>query len=440
MSSPRLRAFLRHLQGAVGRPDEQAVPDARLVERFVAERDEAAFELLICRHGSLVLGVCERILRQEQDAEDAFQATFLILARRAGSLGRRDAVAGWLYRVAYRIAVRARAAAVRRGGRQQPWQDQTGSGTEPELIWRDLRPVLDDEVNRLPPKYRVPFVLCYLQGKTNAEAARQLGCPEGTVFSRLAWAREHLRRRLTGRGVTLTGALFADAVAERLPPVSPTPWLIGSTVRAGVHFAAGKPAPAGAVSESAVALAKGAIHNMFISRLKGITCALAILGSAVGTGGMLMQRTLAQKPANHPAFIEAAGRETPADGARGKKRDTRPFPNEDGYTWAVAPVKFPDGVSGGAYHVSANSRALFSLAEGKKGELIVTLAHKPSGSRFRAVAFNEKRKRFGGAQPAACGGNGISLELYTFDPGELRAADVRYVGIEELASKEEQKN
>jgi RNA polymerase sigma factor (sigma-70 family) len=174
-----------------------------LLARFVKERDEAAFELLLWRHGGMVLNLCLRLIGDRQLAEDAFQLTFLTLSRRASTIGRGEAVGGWLYRVAYRTALRARP----RAGHEQPLPDAPLPGSEPDpadaAAWRELRPLLDDEVNRLPEKYRIAFILCYLQGKTNEEAARELGCPKGTVDSRLARARERLRDRLARRGLAM---------------------------------------------------------------------------------------------------------------------------------------------------------------------------------------------------------------------------------------------
>src|SRR5262245_14585360 len=151
--------------------------DAQLLERFVSRREEAAFAALLQRYGALVLSVCRRVLRQEQDAEDAFQATFLVLARKAVSIDKRASVGSWLYGVACRLAAKAKVATARRRARERPLPDLPAAEPVPEGIWRDLRPVLDEEVSRLPDKYRAPFVLCCLQGKTNEEAARQLGCP-----------------------------------------------------------------------------------------------------------------------------------------------------------------------------------------------------------------------------------------------------------------------
>src|SRR5262249_34923091 len=132
--------------------------DGQLLERFVTRHDEAAFEVLVWRHGAMVLGLCQRLLRHEQDVEDAFQATFLALVRKAGSISKREAVASWLYKVAYRIALAARAKAMERATREQPWFDLPGGKDPDGHLWQELRPVLDAEVNRLPEKYRAPFV------------------------------------------------------------------------------------------------------------------------------------------------------------------------------------------------------------------------------------------------------------------------------------------
>src|SRR5262249_6700332 len=151
---------------------------------------------------------CRRVLRDPHDAEDAFQATFLLLVRKAGVLRRPEALGPWLYGVAYRTAIKARAGTARRREREQPVTVEPVAGPADDLVWRDLRPVLDDAVSRLPTKYREPVVLCYLQGRTNAQAARQLGVPVGTVATRLARAREQLRRYLTRRGLALSAPLL----------------------------------------------------------------------------------------------------------------------------------------------------------------------------------------------------------------------------------------
>lgn len=179
----------------------ESVTDAQLLERFLQERDETAFELLMGRHGAMVYEVCRRIVRDAQDAEDAFQAAFLILARKAASIGKRESVSGWLYRVASRIALRSRSRNRRQGRREHQLDDLPidKKCTDPanQTAWRELRRLVDGELRRLPEKYRTAFILCHLEGKTCAEAAEHLGCPRGTILSRLGRARQQLQARLS---------------------------------------------------------------------------------------------------------------------------------------------------------------------------------------------------------------------------------------------------
>jgi RNA polymerase sigma factor (sigma-70 family) len=280
---PRRLSFSKHLQGAT---------DGQLLQRFATARDEIAFATLVQRYGGLVLGVCRRRLQHEQDAEDAFQATFLVLARKAGAIDRWELLGNWLYGVASRTAAKARARAVKRRIRELPLPEQPVDGA-PEAVFDDLRPILDEEVSQLPSKYRQPFVLCYLEGKTNEEAARHLGCPKGTVQSRLAWARARLRNRLSRRGVALAGELPAGLLLHR---AAVSPGLVDATTKLAVPFAF-KAAISEAVSPSVTALAEGVLHTMFVTRLTVaavVTLALVFLGAS---GGAFASRILAEQPA-----------------------------------------------------------------------------------------------------------------------------------------------
>jgi RNA polymerase sigma factor (sigma-70 family) len=167
-----------------------------LLELFAGRKEQAAFAELVRRYGPVVLAVCRKMLRHEQDAEDVVQATFLVLARKSGSVRNPAALSNWLCGVAFRLAMRARGIASRRRAREVPLGKSAVPVTAPEPDPDDFGPVLYEEIERLPDRYRAPFVLCYLQGRTNEEAARQLGCAPGTVFSRLARARDQLRSRL----------------------------------------------------------------------------------------------------------------------------------------------------------------------------------------------------------------------------------------------------
>src|SRR5579871_4041877 len=221
--------------------------DRDLLQRYVDRRDEAAFAALVQRYGPLVLGVCRRVLGHAQDSEDAFQATFFVLARKAGAITKGASMGGWLYRVAYRIARKLKGRQARRQLREREAREFAAAEETPAWVWRELRAVLDEEVNRLPDKYRLPFILCYLNGKTNEEAARQLACPVGTLASRLAWARERLRTRLTHRGVVVSAAVLAGGLTAQAGPVALTGPLAEATVRAGLRFGTGQPLTAEAI-------------------------------------------------------------------------------------------------------------------------------------------------------------------------------------------------
>jgi len=269
--------FLRQLS-------DNSPDDCELLRRFARHRDEEAFAGLVRRHGPLVLGVCRRMLEHEQDAEDVFQATFLVLARRAASIRKREAVGSWLYGVARRLALQARADAARREARERqvagvPWRE-----TVPEIVWRDLRPLLDEEVAALPDPYRSAFILCHLQGMTNEQASRELGCPLGTVLSRLARARNILRDRLTQRGVTLSTGVLTAALAENAVSAAVPAAYIEQTMKAAVVFAAHEGVVAGFVSAHAVTLAEGVLRTMYLTSLRfaaGIVLAAGIISTAV---------------------------------------------------------------------------------------------------------------------------------------------------------------
>jgi cobalt-zinc-cadmium efflux system membrane fusion protein len=287
MARQPLRAFLGRLKKVVAPRAEGGLSDAQLLERFVRQRDEAAFEVLVWRHGALVLQVARRLLAHAEDAEDAFQATFLTLARKAGSIRRPAALGGWLYQVAYRVALRARAG--RRPAAGEALADVPAPPAD-DLVWRDLRPVLDEEINRLPAKYRLPVVLCYLEGRTLDEAARQLGCPKGTVSSRLAGARERLRVRLTRRGLALTGAGLALLLGTRAEAALAAD-LVKAAVREAVAFAAGRPA-----ALPAAALAEGVLRTMWLTKLRMAAVVLIAVVAAGAGVGLYAQRLTAQKP------------------------------------------------------------------------------------------------------------------------------------------------
>jgi RNA polymerase sigma factor (sigma-70 family) len=295
---------MRHLHKAFRPSSGAGLADADLLERFVGSRDEAAFELLLWRHGPMVLGVCRRVLHHAQDAEDAFQATFLTLVRKAPSVARRGSVGSWLYKVALRVALAAREQRAREAA--QPLdRDVSAAESTPDLLWRDLRPVLDEEVGRLPERHRRAFVLCYLQGKTNAEAARELGIPEGTVASRLSWARRRLRSRLGRRGLTLSAAGLALGLPARAARATVPAALMGSTLRAALALRAGEAASSAGVSSSVIRLTEGVLQAMCATKLKTAMAVLVALGVLAGGAGLLAYRVRgADRPVAAPAEPE----------------------------------------------------------------------------------------------------------------------------------------
>ncbi|HKB40119.1 MAG TPA: sigma-70 family RNA polymerase sigma factor [Gemmataceae bacterium] len=279
MPTGQLAVALRRLRQLFGLSSAGPTPDVHLLERFAATRDEDAFAALVERHGPMVLGVCRRVLRNEADAEDAFQAVFLVLARKAASVRRRESVGGWLHRVAYRLAVHVRTADLRRREREREAGEMPRDHADNEADRTELRQVLDEELQRLPEKYRTPLVLCYLEDRTNAEVAAELGCPVGSISWRLARGREMLRRYLARRGLAVTAGLITAALAEAQAAGLP-PALRDTTVRAAVHFTLGH----GAVGAAGPArtLAEGMLKTMFATKLKitAVVLAVALTGAA----------------------------------------------------------------------------------------------------------------------------------------------------------------
>ncbi|HEY1377617.1 MAG TPA: sigma-70 family RNA polymerase sigma factor [Gemmataceae bacterium] len=262
-------------------------PDCDLLARFARRRDEAAFAALVRRHGPMVLGVCRRVLADAHDAEDAFQAAFLILCRRAARLRPRESLAGWLYCVAYRTAQKARVAAARRARHEGRAPARPAPDPLAELTVREAHDLLDRELARLPDKFRAPLVACYLEGLTRDEAARRLGWPPGVLKSRLEQARDRLRRRLGRLGLALSGALVAALFGDGPAPAAVPPGLLGSTV----STAAGSAAPA-----AVVALAAG-VQTAMRTKVRALTALAIGLALAGAAAGVLARPSAADPPA-----------------------------------------------------------------------------------------------------------------------------------------------
>jgi RNA polymerase sigma factor (sigma-70 family) len=296
---PRLQArtLLGHIRQLVGaRPDDRT--DCELLRSFLGRREESAFAMLLQRHAPLVWSVCRRALGQEQDAEDAFQAAFLVLAQKAASIRNTETVGGWLHGVACRMAMNAKRSRMRRQRHEQRAalveHDRETMPQQSEAALREMQVLLDEEVDRLPMKYRAPFVLCCLEGRSRAEAARELGWKEGTVSSRLAQARERLRQRLVRRGITLSAALTAGVLWSQSASAYTPAALIKPTLKAALFIAAGGSASQ-VVAPSIAALVVRGTKSMATAKVKIASALLLATSLVVGIGWAVGQR-LDEKP------------------------------------------------------------------------------------------------------------------------------------------------
>jgi RNA polymerase sigma factor (sigma-70 family) len=263
-----LNEVLRYLRRLTDAQGVRELTDGELLQRFRGRREEVAFAALVERHGPLVWAVCRRVLHDAHLAEDAFQATFLVLARKAGSIRKQGSLGSWLHGVAYRVAVKARTRAHATRAQERRFVEMPRPDPPDEMTWHELRAVLDEELNRLPEKYRAPVVLCYLEGQTHDQAARQLGCPRTSLSSRLGRARALLHERLVRRGLALSAGLLATLLAEQAA---------SAQVPAAVMLSAIRAATAGSVSPGAAALAQGVLQTMSATKIVVATALAAVL-------------------------------------------------------------------------------------------------------------------------------------------------------------------
>ncbi len=297
MPTNPMSEVVQHLRRTVLVRDGAGMTDGQLLECFLRGREEAALAVLVRRHGPMVWGVCRRLLGNYHDAEDAFQATFLVLVRKASSIAPRERVVNWLYGVAHQTALKARATAMKQRARER----QVKEMPEPEAVRRglpsDLRPWLDEELIRLPDPYRVVLLLCDLEGKTRKEAARHLGVPEGTVASRLARARTMLAKRLTRHSPAVTGGALTGILAESAASACVPASVVSGTIQAASLVAAGQ-GGTGVISVPVAALMEGVLKAMLMTKIKIATILLLAVGVlAAGMGASIFsRRTQAAEP------------------------------------------------------------------------------------------------------------------------------------------------
>jgi RNA polymerase sigma factor (sigma-70 family) len=311
--------ILHLLRGAVADRRVRELPDHELLHRFHARQDEAAFHALLHRHGPMVLDVCRAVLGRAADAEDAFQATFLVLTRKAGSLRKAASLGSWLHGVAYRTALKARAQSATR----QVYEARAPvrQASEPDdLSWREVQRVLHEELNRLSERYRLPLVLCYLQGKTQEQAADELGLAKSTLRERVERGRDLLRARLVRRGLgpsaVLAVAAWPAAKASAAVPLS----LVTSTLEAASLFAAGPLADAGALSTNAVTLMEGVLKTMLPSKIKTAAALGLVLLTFIGGTLALLPGLAARDETAKKAEATGDGKEARATATPPKAR------------------------------------------------------------------------------------------------------------------------
>jgi RNA polymerase sigma factor (sigma-70 family) len=314
MAHGQLGSLVRHIRRLVPRDGTTGLADTQLLEGFVSRQDQVAFAELVARHGGQVWGVCRRVLGNEQDAEDAFQATFLALALKAPALARLRTLAGWLHGAAYRSALQVRRTAARRRARERQAVRVAPRQPEGEPASRELQAALDEEIQRLPDKYRAPVVLCCLEGKRRDEAARQIGCKEGTLSSRLAQARKRLRGRLDRRGLTL-GVLVGAAAAPDPARATAPAALVARAVQAALRVVAGRAARAGLVSVDVAVAVREASQAVVLGKLKAAVAVVLALGTLGGVA-FLAPRPAGSEP---PATIVAAGQPSEVQAAAGRQ-------------------------------------------------------------------------------------------------------------------------
>jgi RNA polymerase sigma factor (sigma-70 family) len=340
MPSGLTNRVIDHLRTAVLLRDGAGIGDGELLDRFLERRDEAALAALVKRHGPMVWGVCRRLL-SHHDAEDAFQATFLVFVKKAASIVPRSMVGNWLYGVAHQAALQARRAAARRRAREVQVTVMPDTEAVQQDRWPDMQPLLDQELSGLPDHYRAVLVLCELEGRTRKEVARQLGVPEGTVAGRLARARALLAKRLTARGVTLSAGALAAALGHNaaLPGVPDA--VVSGAIRAASFVAARQAAAAGPVSVKAAALTEEVLRAMLMNKLKVIVAVVLVLGFLMTGATALCRRTAEAR--DNPPVAEEWG-------------ETRRQPEweRDGFTaWG----KEVDGVQAGVGYLPGRGRA-----------------------------------------------------------------------------------
>ncbi len=421
MPTPPLSSFIKRLQDSLARRNVGSQTDADLLQRFLETREQSAFEVLVWRHGALVLGVCRRMLRQEQDVEDAFQATFLLLFQKATAIGKPGALGPWLYKVANRVCLRL----VQKRAKHAcftPLPADLPLQTKPhDLANIEIQHLVDDEINRLPERYRVVIVRHYFQGQTCQEIAGDLSCSSGAVALRLLRARACLRRRLHRRDIGLpfsfsafhplantpAGVVPAELVHQTLTTVSLT--CLDST----------------AAARRVAALSQGVLHSMLLTKVKIVVTVLVGFGLLGVGSGVLARHVLVDNQDKTP------GQKAPAAAVPTAQPPGKVFEPGLGYAWLTQPMPF------GGNSMSPAGQVVEIFQNEADGALSAVLTYPSSAERhgnpeYRPVAYDAQRQRYVLQMAVSCSNKKVSAYRYRLDPKLLAANKVKYVGVEKL--------
>ncbi len=406
MSRSDVLTSVRHLRGLLAAQRSQDDSDEQLLHAFADRRDDLAFTTLVRRHGPMVLGVCRRVLGHEQDAEDVFQATFVVLARRAAALRDKSALASFLYGTAYHLASKSKRAASRRRKHEDRAPARPCDDPSAELLWREVRTVLDEEIARLPESCRSVFVLCVLENLSQAEAGRRLGLKERTVSNRLAEARRRLQQRLAKRGVELTAVLAASALAVQPASALPLALLAQTTHAARAMLGEGGLA---ALSPSVAALVENSSPILGLGKAK-LTTLILLAGSLLGGGGAVVHFQTAAAESEEPPAAEKAKSQRPAVPAAKQDQQSKAFAGR---------VLDPDGKP------IAGAKLYLLYYTPKKLPIPVRAASDKDG-RFRFTAAKKEFDQSASARPwdealvvAMADGYGVGVPTFQDKPTHL---------------------
>ena len=432
-----LSTFVGRMRCLAAREGLGHLTDGQLLNLFVSRGDQEAFTVLVWRHGNSVWNVCRQLVRAQEDADDAFQATFLTLVRRAGGIRQPEMVGGWLRKVAIRVALDARAKDAKRSRHEKQLGDlreiQDTSGRH--ATW-DIRLPVIEEVGRLPERFRLAVVLCYLEGKTVQEAAELLDCPRGTILSRLARARSKLCRRLSSRGVTMTNGSLLLALAGQEGPSPLRAAQVEATVRTvSTHIRMA----AGGLASNAAVLSEGVLTSMFLTKSKMIA-AIVLVSSILGGGAAALLHQARAGEDSESASVHAwIGADTLATAGQdthqkqpGNVAPPKKFDNAPGWRWFFAPCP-------PASRDMAEKGMVCLVDRDHDGAQLVYLAFSGTFDRshpeFRPVVFDAEGKRYV-ADPERGGSTGkfgktVSMVRFRLDPKQLPQQKVTEIGVEE---------